>query len=235
MTSIRFRSITIGLFAIAAFAAQAAAQAAQSPILTTIEVRQLIAHGEPGDHARLYAHFRALADQYAANAKQHNAMAQAFIASPSVRVRAQSSADHCKRLEGLATRSAATLRELATHHERLATGIASTTPKSAARFEAGEGARDVEQHDKEMHDLAANARTAADHRAIEEYFESVEQKYNKAVNEHSAMAQAYRAVPHRGGSDPASHCDRLVTLSREAAKEAGAVATDHEKAADAAR
>ena len=235
MTSTRLFSAAIGLLAFAAFVPQVAAQAAQSPILTTLEVRQLIARGEPADHARLRAHFTALAEQYEADAKQHHSMAQVFIASPSVRVRAQSSADHCKRLENLATQSAATLRDLATHHASLAAGVPSTAPKNAARFEAGQGAREVWQHEKEIHDLAANARTPADHRAIEEYFESIEKQYSKAVNEHSTMARAYRAVPNRLGGDPAAHCDRLVKLSRESAKEASAVAAEHKKAADAAR
>ena len=236
MTSIVSRGGAIGLFAIAAFAGQAAAaQAPQSGILTNLEVRQLIARGEPAHHARLRGHFTALADQYEAEAKQHNAMAGAFIASPSVRVRAQSSADHCKRLERLATESAATVRELAAHHGRLATGTPSTAPSNSARFEAGKGARTMWAHEKEMHDLAANARTATDHRAIEEYFESIEKEYNAAVNEHASMAQAYRAAPNRRGGDPAAHCDRLVRLSRESAKEAGDAAREHKRAAAAAR
>ena len=235
MASIHFRGTAIGLLAFAAFATQVSAQGTQSGILTGLEVRQLIARGEPADHARLRGHFLALADQYEADAKQHNAMAGAFIASPSVRVRAQSSADHCKRLERLAKDSAATVRELAAHHERLAARTPSTAPKNAARFEAGEGARVAWEHEKEIHDLTANARTAADHRAIEEYFESVEKQYKSAVNEHLAMAGAYRAAPRRGGSDPAAHCDRLVKLSRESADEAGAVAAEHKRAADAAR
>lgn len=235
MTHNHFRGIAIGLFAIAAFAMQALAQGTEAGILTGLEVRQLIARGEPADHARLREHFTALAERYAADARKHNAMAGAFIASPSVRVRAQSSADHCKRLENLATQSAATLRELASHHGRLAVGTQSTAPRNAAPFEAGEGARVVEQHDKELHDLAANARTAGDHRAIEEYFESVEKQYSAAVNEHTAMAQAYRAVPNRGGGSPAAHCDRLVKLSRESANEAKALAAEHKRAADDAR
>lgn len=234
MTRICFRGIAIGLFTIAAFATNALGQVTDSAILTTVEVRQLIARGEPADHARLRAHYTALADQYAADAKQHTSMARAFLASPTKRVAANCSSDHCKRLANLATQSAATLRELATHHEKLAAGISSTAPSNSARFEAGEGARVAWAHEKEIHDLSANARTATDHRAIQEYFESIEKQYNAAVNEHATMAQAYRAVPRRSG-DPAAHCDRLVRLSREAAKEAGDAAGEHKRAADAAR
>jgi len=231
MTVIRSCSIAVGVFAVAAFATQAAAQATQSGILTNLEVRQLITRGEPADHARLRGHFTALADQYEADAKQHNAMARAFLLNPGRRVAANRSSDHCKRLEDLATQSAATVRELAAHHGRMAAGIPSTAPDNGARFEAGEGARVAWAHEKEIHDLAANARTAADHRAIEEYFDSVEKQYSKAVTEHVAMAQAYRAAPNRRGGDPAAHCDRLVKLSRDAAKEAGAVAAEHKQLA----
>ena len=225
-----FRTVTLVGFALG-IAVGAAAQVNQPGILTGLEVKQLIARGEPADHARLRGHFTALADRYEADAKQHNAMARAFVQNPGRRVAANRSSDHCRRLENLATQSAATVRELAAHHGREAAGIPSTAPDNAARFEAGEGARVVWEHEKEIHDLAANARTAADHGAIAEYFESIEKQYNKDVNEHSAMAQAYRAAPNRRGGDPAAHCDRLVRLSREAAKEAGAVAAEHRQLA----
>ena len=235
MTSVRFRSVTIGLLAAAVFAAPAAAQGTQSGILSNLEVRQLVARGEPADHARLRGHFTALADQYEADAKQHSEMARVFLLNPGRRVVANKSSDHCKRLENLATQSAATVRELAAHHAKLAVGISSTAPENSARFEAGEGARVAWAHEKEIHDLAANARTSADHRVIEEYFDSIAKEYNKAVNEHASMAQAYRGAPNRRGGDPAAHCDRLVRLSREAAKEAGAAAAEHKRAADAAK
>ena len=231
MTSTRFCGIAVGLLAAAAFVTQAAAQTTQSGILTNLEVQQLVTRGDPADHARLRGHFTALADQYEADARQHNAMARAFLQNPGRRVAANRSGDHCKRLEALATQSAATVRELAAHHANLAAGVTSTAPDNSARFEAGEGARVVEAHDKEIHDLAAKASTPADHRAIEEYFESVEKRYNAAANEHATMAQAYRVAPNRRGGDPAVHCDRLVKLSREAAREASAVAAEHKQLA----
>lgn len=114
MTSFPLRGVAIGLFAVAACAAQAAAQAAQSPVLTSLEVRQLVARGQPSDHARLRDHFLALSARYAADAGQHTAMAAAFLENPGgVRVRAQSASDHCVRLADLAAQSAATVRQLA--------------------------------------------------------------------------------------------------------------------------
>ena len=235
MRSIRFGGIAIGLLAVTAFATLAAAQVNQPGVLTNLEVRQLMARGEPADHAWLGDHFTALADRYATDAKQHSEMARVFLLNPGRRVVANSSSDHCKRLADLAAQSAATVRELATHHNRLAAGIPSTAPRSSARFEAGEGARVAWAHEKEVHDLAAKASTAADHRTIAEYFESIEKQYSTAVNEHVAMAQAYRAAPNRRGGDPAAHCDRLVKLSRESQAEASAAAAEHKQAANAAR
>jgi len=235
MSTIPCRVLSIGALAFLTLTGGAAAQTRSSAVLNALEVRTLVASADPGDNARLSAHFFALAERYTAEAREHSAMARAFIESPSVRIRARSSSDHCKRLANLATQSAATVRELAAHHDRLAAGIPSTAPDNSARFEAGEGARVAWEHEKAIHDLAANARTAADHRAIEEYFDSIEKQYSRAVNEHVAMAQAYRAVPNRRGGDPAAHCDRLVTLSRDAAKEAHAAAAEHKELAGLAR
>lgn len=213
----------------------AAAQTPAPRILNVIELRQLVASAEPADHARLRDHFAALADRYAAEARAHTDMARAFLASPSRRIAATRSSDHCSRLAAVAAQSAETLRELAAHHDRLAAGGPSTAPDNSSRFEAGEGAEVAWEHDKAIHDLAANARTASDHRALETYFAEIERHYNQVVSEHLAMAQAYRGIPNRRGGDPAAHCDRLVRLSREAAREAAALAAEHRRAAESVR
>ena len=83
-----------------------------SPILNTLEVQKLVASADPADNARLGAHFAALSERYAREAARHDAMAQAFIASPTRRTPANTAADHCKRLAGLNTQAANTLREL---------------------------------------------------------------------------------------------------------------------------
>jgi len=129
------------------------------------------------------------------------------------------------RLATLGTQSAATLRELAEHHERLAVGTASTVPAAAARFEDGEGA--PAPTDQELRALAGRARTPADHRALAEYFMTVAEGHTMEAEHHTAMAQAYRGNANRRGGDPAVHCDRLVKLAREAAKEALAAETVH--------
>ena len=65
--------------------------------------------------------------------------------------------------------------------------------------------------------MAAKAGTPADHRALEEYFLTLAKRYTAEANEHVAMAQAYRGTRI---AQAAVHCDRLVGLSRDAAKEA---------------
>lgn len=202
----------------------------RSPILNTLEVQKLVASTDPAANARLSAHFAALAEQYAREATRHEAMAQAFVGSPTRRTPTNSAADHCKRLAGLNKQSADTLRELAADHDTLAAGAVSTAPKDAARFQAGAGAS--EPSDDELNALAAMANTPADHHVLEEYFLTAAKRYGEAVKEHTSMAQAYRGTRV---AEAAVHCDRLVTLSRDEAKEAKAAAEMHQQLANVSR
>jgi hypothetical protein len=157
-------------------------------------------------------------------------MAQAFTAAPTRRVPANTAADHCKRLATLNTQSAATLRELAAHHEKLLAGTTTTLPKGGAVFQSGKGA--PEPTEAELSALAAKANTPADHRALEEYFLTAAKRYAADANDHVAMAQAYRGTRI---SQAAAHCDRLVNLLRDEATEATAAAEMHKQLATVAR
>jgi hypothetical protein len=194
----------------------------------------LIERAEPADHARLSAHFRALAERYAGEAQQHVAMAQAYGAGTGRRLSRNPGA-HCDRLAELAKRSAETVRELAAHHERLSAGLASKAPRNSAPFHAGEGA--LAPTEGQLTRLAAQASTASDHRALAEYFLAMANRYSTEATEHVAMARAYRASANRrtGSGDPAAHCDRLVADLREAAKEANGAAAEHKERAGIAR
>ena len=203
---------------------------ATSPILNALEVQKLVASTDPADNARLSAHFAALAERYTREATRHDAMAQAFIASPTRRTPTNTAADHCRRLAGLNTQAANSLRELAAYHEKRAAGAVAAVPKGAARFQAGAGA--PEPSDDELTALAGRASTPADHHALEEYFQTAAKHYREAVNEHSSMAQAYRGTRI---AQAAVHCDRLVSLSRDEAKEATEAAAMHKQLAGAAR
>jgi hypothetical protein len=227
------RTIHIGtcLTALALLALPGAAIAQDtSAILSTLEVQQFVKRAEPADNARLGAHFAALADRYAADARRHTAMAAAFLGTPTRRVAATSSADHCKRLAVLNTQAADTLRELAAYHEKLAAGAAATLPKGGSRFQGGAGA--PEPSEAQLSALAAKANTPADHHALEEYFLTAAKRYTADANDHAAMAQAYRGTRI---AQAAAHCDRLVTLSRDEAKESTAAAVMHKQLAGVAR
>jgi hypothetical protein len=230
MTRIHLVSLAAPL-ALLAGVATAAAQARAPEVVNAIELRKLVASAEPGDHARLGGHFAALAGQYADEAARHSAMSKAFGGNPT-RSGAASASNHCARLAQLNNESAATLRELATHHERLATGVASTAPADATRFEHGEGA--PAPTNEELVALAARARIPADHRALAEYFVTVAARHTADADAHARMAQAYRGMANRRGGDPAAHCDRLVKLSRDAANEARAAAGTHTQLANVA-
>jgi ABC-type branched-subunit amino acid transport system substrate-binding protein len=229
MRTILIRAAAGAALVLATLANSATAQTA-SPILNAVEVQKLVASADPADNARLSAHFAALAERYAREATRHDAMAQAFIASPTRRTPANTAADHCKRLAGLNTQAANTLRELAAYHQKRAAGAVASVPKGAAPFQAGTGA--PEPSDDELSALAARASTPADHHALEEYFQTAAKRYREAVNEHSSMAQAYRGTRI---AQAAVHCDRLVSLSRDEAKEATAAAEMHKQLAAAGR
>jgi hypothetical protein len=230
MRTVSIRTLGAAAVAVVTVTGAAAGQTPASPVVNTLEVRKLVASSDPSDNARLSAHFAALANQYAGEAKRHSAMAQAFIAAPTRRVPAHTAADHCKRLATLNTQSAETVRELAAYHEKLAAGVATTLPKDSARFHAGAGA--PEPTDAELSALAAKATTPADHRALEEYFLTAAKRYTADANDHVAMAQAYRGTRI---SQAAVHCDRLVSLLRDEAKEATAAAEMHKQLATVAR
>ena len=221
----------VGALVIPALAVTAAqGQSASSPILSSLEVRNLVTSTDPAGNRRLAAHFSALADRYAADATRHDAMAQMFIATPTRRVAANSAADHCKRLARLNAQSAETLRELAAHHDKVAAGATSTPPKGGSQFAAGKGA--PEPTDAELSALAAKASASDDHRRLEDYVRAAVRRYSDAATDHAALSQAYRGTRI---SQAAVHCDRLVQLSRDEAKAATAAADLHKRLAAEAK
>ena len=228
MTTFSIRTLAMGALIAVTVAGTAFAQSA-SPILNSLEVRQLIASGEPADNAKLSAHFAALAERSAAEAKRHASMAQAYIGNPN-RNTGIGMRLHCTRLAELNTETAATLRALAEHHQKLAAGVASTPPSGASRFQGGAGA--PEPTDKDLAAMAAKAVTPADHKALAEYFTTLAARYTATANEHVTIAAAYRGTKIAQAAD---HCDRLIATSRESAKEAIAAADMHRQLANLGR
>jgi len=202
-------------------------------LLSPLEVQQLMSHGEPGDQARLAAHFTALADRYAADAKRHTAMAGASVGNPSRNLNTGLNG-HCRRLATLNTQSAATAREMATYHQQLAKGASATPPSGGGPFH---GVPTVQPSDEALSALAANARTAADHQQLQAYFLELAKRYTREAAEHTALARTYRGLPRdpTGGLAMAKHCDQLAATARAEAKEANAAAAMHEALATSAR
>lgn len=228
MTTFPFRALAAGTLVTLMSAGAAHAQAT-SPVLNTLDVQKLVASREPGDNAKLSAHFAALAERYSAEAKRHESMARSFVGNPN-RDAGSGMSMHCRRLAKLNDDSAATLRELAAHHQKLAAGTPSAPPREGARFQAGAGAS--EPTAQELNALAAKASTPADHRALAEYFQTLAKRYAADANAHAAIAQSYRGTRIAQAAD---HCDRIVASARESAKEATAAADMHVQFANLAR
>lgn len=218
MRTIHLAVLAVGLLALSV----ANATAQTSPTLNIIEVQKLVASGTPDADASLAAHFTALAEESAAEAKRHAAMSTGFGRNPGRQLGTNMTA-HCNRLAGLNRQAAATIGELAAHHTKLAAGVPSIVPPKAAAYHSGKGAR--VPTDGELRALAAKASTPADHRALMEYFNEVATRHTRTANEHQAMSMSYRGTRMPSA---AVHCDRMVSVSRDAAKEATAAATMHE-------
>ena len=80
--------------------------------------------------------------------------------------------------------------------------------------------------------MAAKASTPAEHRALEEYFLTLAKQYTADATEHATTANTYRGTRT---TQAAVHCDTLVRLSKDAAKEATAAAEMHKQLAGVAR
>ena len=204
---------------------------ASSDLLTASQVRQLIASAQPADHARLRAHFEVLSDQYAADADRHTALAGAAGGNPNRTSGAAARAHHTE-LARLAKESAGITQELATHHGQLAAGAPSTAPRDSVGFEKGVGAPAVPS-ERQLLELAAKARTPAEHGELVEYYNSLVKQYSTAATEHSAMAAVYLGT--KSGTSMAPHCDRLARIARQEVKEATALAAEHKRLATGAR
>jgi hypothetical protein len=216
----------LAIFALVALTTAAAAQD-RSRLLTSIEVKEFVTSSRPADHARLRDHFAALADKYTSDARRYRNVAFVMTGNPN-HPPAVSPGVHHVRLADAATQSATTLRELSAHHGRLAAGQLSQAPVNSARFENGEGA--PVPTDAQLRELSAGARTAADHKALEEYFTGLAENYTRDAQRHAAMAQSYRGHANdRSGSFAAlaSHCEGLAKSSRESANTARAAAAEH--------
>lgn len=216
-------SFSLPVLAFVVFGGTAAAQTSSSPILNTVELKQFAVSSAPADQAKVAAHFTALAQRHEADAQRHAEMAKRYVGVPGPRGGGREMAAHCRRLTDLGMKSAATLRELAKHHAALAGGAASVLPPNGAKYEAGAEARQPSEAD--LARLAGDAKTAADHKALEAYFQAFAKRYDEEADGHAGMATLYRTTSRL--APLAVHCDRLVTELRGIANEARTAAAMH--------
>jgi len=201
----------------------------RTALLTSIEVRQLVASGQRDDDARLRDHFAALAEMYSAEAARHTTMARTLQANLNHALVVSPDA-HQMRLAKLAATSAVTVRELSVYYNLLASGITSPAPNDSARFEAGEGA--PAPNDRQIRELVASARTAADHRSLEEYFAELGSTYTNEARQHDRMALSYRLRANIGTNAAlALYCEWQAKRSRQLAGDAVAAATEQRQLA----
>jgi hypothetical protein len=221
-------TFTVAAGAIAVVAA-VAMSAQSSALLPASEVRQLVQRGQPADHARLEQHFAAVAESDARNAARHVAMARSYDPAKAQGISMRA---HCNRLAELDRQGEAANRELAGYHKELAAGAQTAPP----RGQGSPSAAARQPSDAELSRLASQPGTAADHRALADYFRSQSQRYTADAEEHAELARAYRAniqtVPKAAEhyTRAAAHCDTLSAAAREAAKEATAAAESHQSA-----
>ena len=222
MRTIFTRTVFAGL-ALLALTTAARAQD-RSRLLTSIEVKEFVTSSRPADHARLRDHFAALADKYTSDARRYRNVAVAMTGNPNHPPVVPPGA-RWSRAADQADESASVARELSAHHGRLADGRSSQAPAGADRFEAGKGA--PAPTEAQLNELAASARTPAQHRSLVEYYTTLAEKQTTAADRYTAKAQAYRAQVRKGYVDPAIHFDRLAKQSRESADAARAEAAKH--------
>ena len=87
---------------------------------------------------------------------------------------------------------------------------------------------------KEVMQLTASAKTPEEHMRLARHFQAKADKLEAEAKEHADMARNYRANPtasktkRPGASDTASHCETLSQDLAKAARDARALAADHE-------
>ena len=87
---------------------------------------------------------------------------------------------------------------------------------------------------KEVMQLTASAKTPEEHMRLARHFQARADKLEAEAKEHADMARNYRANPtasktkRPGASDTASHCETLSQDLAKAARDARALAADHE-------
>lgn len=228
MTLHAIRTIVPVVVVVIGAAADVGAQQPLKPaLLAAPQVRELVTSQQPADHARLQAHFEALSAKYSADAARHMAFAHASAGIP--RGVGAAAEVHHARLAAEATQSATLLSELAMHHGRLAAGLASTPPRGSEQFDQGAGAPPTPT-EEQLLELAGKAQTPKEHQQLSDYYTTLAARYSADARAHRAVAQAYLGQTRMNLSAIADR-ERLARLSEKSAKQAQALASEHQQMA----
>lgn len=94
---------------------------------------------------------------------------------------------------------------------------------------------------KQLADLVATAKTAADHHKLAEHYRAAAAMHEEEAKEHTALAAKYKANPNAsevkrpGDPDTAAHCLTYAYHCRKAAKTMSDMAAMHEEMAKKAK
>ncbi len=94
---------------------------------------------------------------------------------------------------------------------------------------------------KQLADLVATAKSAADHQKLAEHYRAAAAKHEEEAKEHTALAAKYKANPNAsevkrpGDPDTAAHCLTYAEHCRKAAKSMSEMAAMHEEMAKKAK
>jgi hypothetical protein len=225
-----YRLLAVSFIAQMAFVGITAAQDQRTRVLTADNVRALIARGEPADHARLGLHFAALAEQYAAEARQHEASGKAYAGNTKLAHIAAAQAAHCRTLAERSRAAAQAFEELATAHTKAAKGAAPASLPEQTGHPAQSAAG------REMPRLAAAVDSKGDHLTLAKHFDDLGARYEREAAEHTAYAKSWRATTKIASAAAiAAHCDRAAAELLNLAREARATAAVHKEQADSAK
>ena len=209
---------------------------AAQDVRTNKEMEEFVAKASTAaDHAALSRHFSDMAAQYEADADTHTELAAEYRRSPeNPNRRSGDPGSHCESIARRAREAATLARALAADHERIAReGLSNAkAPTKVPNISMPKVRYPDLLTPQQVQDLVAFARTPADHSKLSRHF-ATEAALDKAdADSHAAMATGYRASNLRGRSESmAVHCDRLVQLIRESARDARDLAAYHEKLA----
>jgi len=109
----------------AAFGRTASAQLTKPEHLSKRQLNSLIATAKtPAEHERIAQYYQAKAQDYLAQAKEHEQMLAAYKANPSIGGKSRAAfVDHCKSYSQYSKDMAVESQELAQFHEQIARGV----------------------------------------------------------------------------------------------------------------